>query len=68
MTSLTSGPTLRPQVIFVWCDDGWCFECEYEGYAEGTYRSDDYRRIEVSGDWDYDMIDEFVFKLNRGKI
>jgi hypothetical protein len=67
MTSPTSGRTPTSQVIFVWCDDGWCYDYEYEGYVPGG-RSDDFRKIEVSPDWDYDQIDEFVFKLNRGKI
>ena len=49
--------------IYIWPDDHWCTEDEYEDMSNGL--SDDYRVVEVSDDWDYDKIEEFVYQLNR---
>jgi len=53
--------------IYVWPDDHWCTD-EYGIESAMETRSDDYRIIEVSDDWDYDKIEEFVQQLNRGNL
>lgn len=52
--------------IYIWPDDTWCFEDEYP--YQMNEKSDDFRVVEVSDDWDYDQIEEFIFNLNRGKL
>ncbi len=52
--------------IYIWPDDHWCVEDELEDALQ--WRSDDYRVVEVSNDWDYDKIEEFVYQLNRALI
>ena len=51
--------------IYIWPDDNWCVDEEVEDVA---HMSDDYRVVEVSDDWDYDKIEEFVYQLNRALI
>lgn len=48
--------------IYIWPDDFWCYE---EDYEDTNWRSDDFRVVEISNDWNYDQIEEFVYKLNR---
>lgn len=53
--------------IYIWPDDTWCIEnedCEDISHC----LSDDYRIVEVSDDWDYDKIEEFVYQLNRALL
>ena len=52
--------------IYIWSDDHWCIEDELEDAP--PWRSDDFRVVEVSNDWDYDKIEEFVYQLNRALI
>jgi len=52
--------------IYVWPNDDWCNEDELEDALQ--WHSDDFRVIEISDDWDYDKIEEFVYQLNRGNL
>lgn len=49
--------------IYIWPDDNWCVEDELESQLQ--WKSDDYRVVEVSDDWDYDKIDEFVLSTEH---
>ena len=52
--------------IYIWPDDTWCTEDDHENVS--IIMSDDHRVVEVSDDWDYDKIEEFVYQLNRAMI
>lgn len=45
-------------ILYIWPDGTWCDEDELQG--ELHYKSDDYRKAEVSDDWDYELIDAWV--------
>ena len=53
--------------LYIWPDDDWCTDEDGIGCVDHLTK-DDYRVVEVSDDWDYDKIEEFVYQLNRALI
>jgi hypothetical protein len=50
------------ETIVYWPDDWWCTLDELEDYP---HRSDDYSTAHFPVDWDHEMIDIEIHRLNR---